>query len=258
MTRREKLPALPDRLLASIHDVSPRHEAAVDRLLDEFALAGVHRFAMLVVPDFWREAQIRADTPFARRLRLWADGGIEMFLHGYCHRDESEHRTWQAQMKASGMTAGEGEFLGLDADEARTRILAGRSLIEDVTGRPIAGFVAPAWLYGEGAHSAMAALGIAIAEDHWRVWQPVTGRVLAKSPVITWATRTRTRMISSLAVAGLARVVPLPRIVRIGVHPGDVRVPATRASIAATLARVVRTHRPSHYHNLLDDVACAS
>ncbi|WP_458865543.1 hypothetical protein, partial [Enterococcus faecium] len=49
----------PRRLLASIHDVSPRHEPAIDRLLEELASVGVARPAMLVVPDFWREAEIR-------------------------------------------------------------------------------------------------------------------------------------------------------------------------------------------------------
>ncbi|MBL7373250.1 DUF2334 domain-containing protein, partial [Escherichia coli] len=83
------------------------------------------------------------------------------------------------------------------------RIHAGRTLIEDIIGRPIAGFIAPAWLYGNGAHAAMKTLGIPLAEDHMRVWAPETGRIFVNSPVITWATRTRARMLSSLAVASV-------------------------------------------------------
>ncbi|MBB4101153.1 DUF2334 domain-containing protein [Sphingomonas kyeonggiensis] len=248
----------PRRLLASIHDVSPRHEAAVDQLLEEFARAGVTRLAMLVVPDFWREAEIRRGSPYATRLRNWAEGGVEIFLHGYSHRDETEHASWQDRVKARQMTAGEGEFLGLDAEEAERRIHAGRTLIEDITGKPIAGFIAPAWLYGEGTHAAMKNLGIPLAEDHMRVWDPVAGRVLVNTPVITWATRTRMRMLSSLAVASVARTIPLPRIVRLGVHPGDVTVPATLSSVRRTVAKIARTHMPSHYRDMAGDLACAS
>ncbi|WP_249341038.1 MULTISPECIES: polysaccharide deacetylase family protein [unclassified Sphingomonas] len=256
MTRPGTTP--PRRLLASIHDVSPRHEPAIDRLLEELASVGVARPAMLVVPDFWREAEIRPGSPFAARLRRWADDGIEMFLHGYSHRDETEHDSWQDRVKASRMTAGEGEFLGLDAGEAERRIHAGRTLIEDIIGRPIAGFIAPAWLYGNGAHAAMKTLGIPLAEDHMRVWAPETGRIFVNSPVITWATRTRARMLSSLAVASVARVIPLPRIVRVGVHPGDVTVPATLSSIRRTVAKIARSHLPSHYRDMVEDLACAS
>ena len=61
-------------LLASIHDVSPRFESEVDRLLD---LVGPHvdgRVAMLVVPNHWGDAPIVRGSPFARRLRGWAAG----------------------------------------------------------------------------------------------------------------------------------------------------------------------------------------
>ncbi len=50
-------------LLASIHDVGPRFESEVDRLVDRLEThVGRGRFAMLVVPDHWGEAP-RADAP---------------------------------------------------------------------------------------------------------------------------------------------------------------------------------------------------
>lgn len=214
--------------------------------------------AMLVVPDFWNEAPIVSGSPFARQLRRWADEGNEMFLHGFTHADRALHVSRLAQLKARHMTAGEGEFLGLVRSEAGARIARGRRIVEDAIGRPIAGFVAPAWLYGKGAHAAMADEAVALAESHWRVWEPVSGRTLARSPVITWATRTPRRMASSLAVARLARTLPPPRVMRVGVHPGDCGEPAVMSSIAATVAKLRRSHRPSRYATLIEDVACAS
>lgn len=239
-------------LLASIHDVGPRFDAEISQLAERFErILGQPRFAMLVVPDHWGRAPLSADKPFQAKLRGWAERGVEMFVHGWFHRDHSRHTGW-SRLKAEHMTAGEGEFLGLDSFEARRRMAEGRSLIEDIIGQPVAGFIAPAWLYGAGARHALADSGFALAEDHWRVWQPGTGRTLAKGPVITWASRSRWRQLSSLAVASLGRLALRGQsVVRVAAHPGDTGVPRLVASIEATLAAFAARRRPAAYADLL-------
>lgn len=244
-------------LLVSIHDVSPKFEGAVDRLAD-LVSRGMEapRYAMLVVPDHWGDAPIRAGTPFASRLRAWSDAGVDMFVHGWFHLDKSEHSGALARFKATRMTAGEGEFLGLDHATARARMADGRKLIEDIIGRRATGFIAPAWLYGDGARRALADEGFALAEDHMRVWRPATGEVVAKGPVITWASRSRWRIASSLAVAALARgALPRKAWMRLAVHPGDTNVPALTDSIARTIASLSRGARFARYRELLPAVA---
>ena len=248
----------PRRLLLAIHDVSPQHEGEVDRLRELLLRSGGGPMAMLVVPDFWNRSPIVRGSPFASRLRAWADEGVEMFLHGYVHLDEVAHRSALARFKARHLTAREGEFLGLAQGEATARIERGRRLLEDVTGAPLAGFVAPAWLYGAGAKAALARAAMGVVEDHWRVWNPATGAVLARSPVITWATRTPGRMASSLAVAALARRVAPFRVMRVGVHPGDCGEPAVMNSIARTVAALARGRTVSRYGDLRADMACAA
>ena len=237
------------RLLVSIHDVSPRFEAQVDALAERLSRhVGAAQFAMLVIPDHWRGAPIAGNAAFAARLRGWADQGIEMFLHGWSHKDETPATEGLAAIKGKHMTAGEGEFLNLPHAEALQRMRDGRALVEDVIGRPVAGFIAPAWLYGEGAHAALRELGFALAEDHMKVWRPASGEVLAKGPVITWASRSKPRIASSLLAASLGRLaLPFSETIRVAVHPGDTTVPALLASIDKTLARFVRTHTPSRY-----------
>lgn len=255
----EQLPTPTKRtptLLAAIHDVSPRFEAEVDQLVGCFENhLQSHRFAMLVVPDYWGEAPLSAHRAYQARLRQWADNGVEIFVHGWFHRDGAEHGG-AARLKAELMTAGEGEFLGLSHSEALRRMADGRKLIEDILGRAVTGFIAPAWLYGPGAKAALGDAGFTLAEDHWRVWNPQTSATLAKGPVITWASRSRARRISSYAVAGLARAAlhSLP-VMRIGVHPGDTHVPRIMDSINATLGSFARKRRAGRYTDLLEKAA---
>lgn len=237
-------------LLASIHDVSPRFEGEVDALVDRLSERLSGKLAMLVVPNHWHSAPLVPGSPFAARLRQWADSGVEMFLHGFYHRDEARHASAADRFRARHLTAGEGEFLGLGRAEAARRIADGRALVEDITGRPMAGFIAPAWLYGPGAMEALREAGIALAENHWRVWSPRSGRLLARGPVITWASRTRARLLSSLAAAAALRTLPIP-VLRVGVHPPDVRSPALLKSIDATFAAGLRSRRAGRYSELL-------
>ena len=253
MRRRLSTVTAKPGLLLSIHDVSPRSEEAVLRLRELMVRSGGDgSLALLVVPNHWGQAPIRAGSPFAARLRGWAEQGDEIFLHGWFHRDTAAHARATDRWRARWLTAGEGEFLGLSREEATRLLRDGRSLLEDVTGRAVAGFVAPAWLYGPGARDALAELDFPLAEDHLRVWHPASGRVLARGPVITWATRSRAREASSLAWAALARqVLAASAVVRIGVHPGDIESAPVRSSIAATIAHFAARRPQRRYTDLL-------
>ncbi len=214
---------------------------------------------MLVVPDHWGAHPLAPGTPFAARLRQWSDMGVSLFAHGWFHKDMTAHRGTLARFKATQMTAGEGEFLGLNEATALARMTAARDLIQEISGRAVSGFVAPAWLYGPGAMAALARSDFALAEDHMKVWHPASGKVLARGPVITWASRSRARIASSLFAA---RVLPMclrfAPVVRVAVHPGDVTVSDLLISIDDTLRRLCRTHVPARYDDLhLDGTAVA-
>lgn len=239
-------------LLASIHDVGPRFESEVDRLADLLGkVLGGPKFAMLVVPDHWGAAPLGEAAAFRARLREWAGQGVEMFVHGWYHKDMATH-SGMTGFKARHLTAGEGEFLGLTQEEAAQRMADGRALVEDAIGGPAAGFIAPAWLYGPGAMAALAQSGFALAEDHMRVWEPESGRTLATGPVVTWASRSRMRQLSSLAVAALARTAFHGlSVARVAVHPGDTGVPALMDSIERTYASFAGSRPAGRYADLV-------
>ena len=215
------------------------------------SITGEHRLAMLVVPDHWRGNTVRTASPFAQKLRRWSDAGVEMILHGWSHRDDADHEGWKNRFRAKHMTAGEGEFLGLSRVEAHARLTRGRALLEDITGKPVNAFIAPAWLYGDGARDALNECGFTIAEDHMRVWNPATGQRLAKGPVISWASRSHTRIMSSLLFAELAPVLlARQELVRIALHPGDATVPSLMRSIERTLRHFARGREVVRYADL--------
>ena len=126
----EGLPKGLRRLLVSIHDVGPRSEGAVDRLRDLLVRHVPHdRQALLVVPDHWGEAPLTPGSPFAARLRGWAESDADIFVHGWFHKDLATHDGFGARLKARHMTAGEGEFLGLDHRKCHTN--RGRTGLQD-------------------------------------------------------------------------------------------------------------------------------
>lgn len=242
----------PRRLLASIHDVTPFHLERLERLVPLVEdIVGKGKFALLAVPDFHGEGRLDHHKDFARRLRGWADDGCDIFLHGFTHRDESAHESIGARLRASGLTAGEGEFSGLSYYDASRKLNDGRKMVEDIIGRPVTGFVAPAWLYSPGSLRAIAHQGFALCEDHFKIWDPQTQKIYSKGPVVTYASRSPTRLLSSLAWSRIATVaLSRASTVRLAVHPHDVDAGELVAEISRALRVFSRSHLPSSYLQL--------
>lgn len=236
--------------------MSPRFEVEIDALLDRIVpVTGSENLAMLVVPNYWDSAPLHKSPAFCRKLRDWSGQGMEIFLHGWHHRAEHLPRSRFDQFRANYLTAGEGEFLAMGRENAVRKMRDGRKLVEDITGKSVSGFIAPAWLYGTGAHEALAEAGFTLAEDHMHVWNPVSGATLATGPVVTWASRSALRTASSLAFAKVAPAI-LSRcpVARIALHPGDVSKPSILSSIDHCMSRLLRQGRMhGRYSELMPD-----
>lgn len=240
------------RLLVSVHDVTPRHFErlrAIAATLERHGLGG--RYSALVVPNFWHEWPLADHPEFLAWLRQEIDAGVEPLLHGYFHRDEAEHPSPWTRLRGRALTAREGEFLGLGHEAARARIVAGGRLLTELLGAAPTGFVAPAWLYGAATRDVLAELGYAIAEDHWRVWSPRGGQVLARGPVIAYASRTRLRAAASLAWSRAATIALARQpIVRLAIHPHDLDLESLARELDRALAALTRDRAAIRYHEL--------
>lgn len=140
-------------LCVVIHDVAPATWPDCLRLLHAVREVADIPLTWLVVPR-WHGSEARSPA-FEAALDSLLAGGHELALHGYTHLDTAARaRDWRSRFLRGVYTEGEGEFAALHADEARRRINLGLAWLEE-RGWPVHGFVAPAWLLGEGAWEAV-------------------------------------------------------------------------------------------------------
>lgn len=243
----------------SLHDVSPAWANEVDVAL-EMAHARGAKPALLVVPDYHGRAPLLDHPAFCERLRQLEACGHEIYLHGYYHQS----RTWDAHASAHAGTrgviprskgdvtgsrtaararylfaqkvvsGGEAEFSDVSHDEALERLDQGERVLREA-GLTIRGFVAPAWSMPAWVRGLLGERGYSFTEDHMRVYDPARGRSRA-SVVLNYASRTPSRLLSSVAWCRIAR--PARRLLpaRIAIHPADMRYVLLRSEVESLLA----------------------
>lgn len=228
------------RVAVSLHDVSPRHAEAIERILSMLAASGVPPVPLLVVPDFHGAWPLDAHPAFVRRLRAWHEAGHELVLHGYWHLEQAGDalRGGASQALQRGfLTGGEGEFLALDAPAASRRIDDGLAMWEraGLPGRP-AGFVPPAWLHNASLDEVLWSRGFEWTESHAGYRFRDGSRV--GDPVISWASRDLVRRaLSRVVCPSLERLWRGRPSMRIALHPHDFDWPALERSIRDVLER---------------------
>lgn len=232
------------RLLVAIHDVTPAYAHQVETLWDICAARDITP-ALLVVPSWHGGFKLEDDARFCGWLRRAESRGAEIFLHGERHDEQGADRSALDEMRALGRTAREGEFLTLPRVIARNRIARGLRRLRAVGLHPI-GFVAPAWLGRADTHLAVRDLGLQYSEDTTFVHLHQRGTRL-RSPVIRWSARGMFRAHASVAVAAWARWLVREPLMRIALHPSDIRSRVVRASLLRTLDRFMDHAWPTRY-----------
>jgi predicted deacetylase len=243
------------KVLTCVHDVTPLHFARL-RAIDSFLCeSGVKsHYSMLVVPDYWRQWPLQDHPEFVSWLKERVASGVELVLHGCHHRDEQTHGSALSRWKATTLTDREGEFLGLEYQEARRRLMEGKELLEALLGQEIRGFVAPAWLYSPGTRKALRDLSFEVSEDHWKIWSPVSPEVRSFAPALSYATRDGGRILASLLGSRLATVLARPfPLVRFAIHPRDSDVESVNRESRRALASLLRLRQPVQYGEIVAD-----
>jgi predicted deacetylase len=223
----------------SIHDVSPASKDQVEAALELCDAAGA-RPALLVVPDYHARAPLLDDARFCDRLRTLQARGHEIYLHGLTHQSRPRYDAGAGSGRLAWLFAqrlvshGEAEMTDVAPDEGCARIDEGERVLK-AAGLRLDGFVAPAWSMPAWLLPSLAERGYHFTEDHLRVYDPAGGRV-APSVVLNWATRSPTRLVSTLAWCRVAKYARAVLPARIAIHPADMGYLAVRRQIEALLA----------------------
>lgn len=217
-------------LLVSIHDVAPRHLATVARMRADLYRWGADKVTLLAVPNFHGTEPLRHAPETTAWLRAQADAGDEIALHGYYHRQRRPLSGLVARLRGRLLTNGEAECLSLSDDESGRILGKGKELLEELLGRRVSGFVAPAWLEPRRFDHQLRRAGFGWHETGMYVerlpvsWQ---SRRRIRTPVLGFATRSRLREWAAIAwVRGLTpllehRMRRSKTPIRIALHPGD-------------------------------------
>jgi predicted deacetylase len=221
----------------TIHDVAPATQARCQQLIAQIERINVLPLTLLVVPRYHH----RPSTPqFERWLEARLHRGDELALHGLTHLDDEVPVTNVLdRLRRRWYTTGEGEFAALGHDAARRRLDAGLQWFAE-RAWPLRGFVAPAWLLGAAAWSALCTRPFDYTCTLTRLVrlprQAVCMRALHGRSIV-YSTRAAWRQSTSLlwndALARYHRHKPW---MRFELHPDDVSHAAVREAVMRMIA----------------------
>ncbi|MFC1654442.1 DUF2334 domain-containing protein [Myxococcota bacterium] len=248
---------MTERLLTiEIHDVSPAHRAEIDTISRALEQSGIAPTALLVVPAYLDSRGCSWDLREHRELIEWLrrqeENGVEIIQHGLTHRAPGPPPPGLANAFMYNFFArGLAEFAHLDRAEAQKRLQAGSRILSDC-GLFARGFIAPAWQQSEESLHSVRDEGysftafldkvLPLQNGHGRVISPVL-TFDAVHPLIDYPKRTVMRCLEAASA-----MIPL---VRVALHPTDVRGARTLDYIIDRIRALLRHRRPVTYSEWL-------
>lgn len=240
-------------LCVVLHDVAPQTWDAYQPFVDLCDRLRVP-LTLLVVPDFHHAGDVRRHPAFAHAMDARLRRGDEIALHGYFHADELPLRGDPLDFFMRRVYTHEAEFYRLSAGAARERLQRGLDIFAAL-GWQACGFVAPAWLLGPGARSALRGLPLRYTSTSCTLLDLRADRVYP-APGLVWSARSRWRRALSkqvnLALLHRHRAAPL---LRLGLHPVDMQHAAARQFWSAALTQLLTCRTALTKSTWLDQAA---
>lgn len=243
-------------LVVAVHDIAPSTLPEVRWLLGRLDELGVVPRVLKVVPRASAAEDIRRHPDLVALLAAEVNRGSELVLHGLSHRLPSGATLggWPLDRLRARLFAPEAaEFLGLDDRAAEAAVAFGKEILE-AAGFEAEGFCAPGWLARPGLVDVLRRFGFRyacwfasvedLASGH-RLRVPAWG-YMGTGGVAEGLVGLEGRLVRSV----WQRLAGGP--IRVFLHPqGAPRSRACAATLRA-IGRLLRTHRPSTYLDLLD------
>ena len=226
-------------LCVSIHDVAPGTWDECARLARAMRAVAQIRLTWLVVPRY--HERIEDESAMRRGLDAALAHGDELALHGYTHLDTARASHGLRQRFLRGVyTQREGEFAALAAEEARERIALGLEWFRQ-RDWPVAGFVPPAWLLGDASWRVLPEFAFSYTTTFTRFHLLRQGRSVFAPSLVYTARNAAGRALSPLAASAAALCMTRSPLVRLSLHPPDVRHPQLVAHAQRLVERMLAT-----------------
>jgi hypothetical protein len=232
----------PPMLCVSIHDVAPATWEECARLARAMRAVAEIRLTWLVVPRYHdHPSDARAEHAMRAGLDAALARGDELALHGYTHLDTGQRSASVRQRFLRGVyTQREGEFAALGASEARERIALGLEWFRQ-RDWPVSGFVPPAWLLGEASWRVLPEFAFSYTTTFTRFHLLRQGRSVFAPSLVYTARNPAGRALSPPAASLAARCMARAPLMRLSLHPPDVRHPRLVAHAQGIVERMLAT-----------------
>jgi predicted deacetylase len=225
-------------LLLVLHDVAPQTWADYQPLVEAVDALGVVPLTWLVVPNFHKHNDLEAHPGFRRLLTGRLARGDELVLHGYFHCDDGPRAANPRDWFMRRIYTHEGEFYSLSRGAALARLQAGIEVFHRYHW-PLQGFVAPAWLMSEGTRQALRQLPLSYTSDAQHLYS-LPDFTPVDAPGLVWSARSAWRRgVSKLVSDQLERRWQQAPVIRLGLHPVDMRHEFSRRYWLQTLKRLL-------------------
>ncbi len=238
-------------LIVSFHDLTPDTRHVCEDFLELMSQAGITKTSLLVIPSPEGTGNLTDHEEFVGWLREKQSQGHEICVHGYSH--------WARKLPASPLknligrfyTDREGEFQALGEEEALKKLKAGTAILRD-SGLKFRGFVPPAWLINKAGVAAVAQTCLEYVV-RWGSIILLQKNLRIPAPVLAYSSRSRWRRVLSVPWARFWHAVHGKKtILRIAVHPGDLKYCAIRKSIRLHVQRALVDRQQVTYCDLVD------
>jgi predicted deacetylase len=215
-------------IAVALHDVEPATFERCALIRDWLDDHGIERVTLLVIPAPDLHPFHDRRPEMVQWLADCAAHGDAIAQHGFQHR-----RSPAAPRRANPAA----EFVGLDPDETRPAVEAGRRVLR-LAGVQPRGFVAPAYAYTDALRETLTA-----SFDWWaslvRVHSPTRAVTSTLSPALTLGTSTAAKRLASpwLVRAG---ALGAGKLLRLDLHPADLDHPRHIGAVEGVLKRARR------------------
>lgn len=213
-------------------------------------MEGLDCASLLVVPHYHDGRRLEEDGELVGWLKKREAEGCEIVLHGHRHAlpppAVERWAGWRTWFLENFYTSREAEFLNLSQSQA-VELMGNDLALFQKLGFGVKGFVAPAWLMSAGVVEAARDCGLLYSNSLTGLMD-LRHRCFIPARTCVWSVRAGWRRVCSLAWNEvLFRSLCNEKLLRISLHPGDVRHPAVWRQIKRLIGCALSGRKPNTY-----------